>query len=62
MFSIADVLDDELGTEQEEGEEEEESSLVHPIRTSLSITKVCLPYLYFRSFVNYAISQLVLEH
>jgi complement component 1 Q subcomponent-binding protein len=54
MFSIADVIVDEDVESEQEGEEED-SSFVHPIRTSLSITKVCLLYLYFRSFIDHAL-------
>ena len=41
MFSIADVLAEDEFESEEEGEEEG-SNFAHPIRTSLSITKVRL--------------------
>jgi hypothetical protein len=44
MFSIADVMVEDEFESETEGEEED-SSFVHPIRTSVSITKVCLLFL-----------------
>jgi len=55
MFSIADVISDEdIESEQSENDEDD-SNFVHPIRASLSITKVCLVYLDFVSFADNAL-------
>jgi hypothetical protein len=63
MFSIADALGEDDFESETEGDEED-SNIGNPIRTSLSITKVCLVFPYFRFFVDcvVSVSPLVREH